>query len=105
MEIPEKTSGEKLLNERIHSRLPYRWADVQRAVRQEMAQSVDDVLARRTRSLILDARAAMEAAPAVARHVAAELKRDQAWAESSLESFLAIAKNYVIGDANHERTT
>lgn len=105
VEIPEKSSRKKLLNERIHPKLPYRWADVQRAVRQEMAQSVDDVLARRTRSLILDARAAMEAAPAVARHVAAELKRDQAWAESSLESFLAIAKNYVIGDANHERTT
>ena len=50
-----------------------RGAEVVWAVRHEMARTVDDVLARRTRALFLNARAAIEMAPAVARLMAAEL--------------------------------
>jgi glycerol-3-phosphate dehydrogenase len=71
----------------LHPRLPYRLAEVTWAVRNEMARSVEDVLARRTRALFLDARAAIEAAPAVAACLAAELGRD--------ESFRNIAAGYV----------
>ena len=40
-------------------------------MRHEMARTVDDVLARRTRALSLDARAALAMAPAVAALMAA----------------------------------
>ena len=57
---------------------------------------VDDVLARRTRALLLDAQAAIEAAPEVAAFMARELGLEEAWAHSSVESFLEIAKSYTI---------
>jgi hypothetical protein len=57
-----------------------------------MARTLDDVLARRTRALSLDARAALRMAPAVARLMAAELGRDEAWQRQQLAEFAAIAK-------------
>jgi len=63
----------------MHPRLPYLMCEVAWAVRHEMARTVEDVLSRRTRALVLDARAAMECAPAVARIVARELGRDERW--------------------------
>ncbi len=65
-------------------------------VRNEMARTVEDVLARRTRALFLDARAAMDMAPAVARLMAAELKKDAAWEKEQLVSFLNVAKYYLL---------
>ena len=61
-----------------------------------MARTVDDVLARRTRSLILDARAAVEAAPRVAALMAGELGRDGEWVESQVDSFTDMAGAYVL---------
>jgi glycerol-3-phosphate dehydrogenase len=84
------------LGETIHLQLSYTWAEVLWAIRYELAESVDDVLSRRTRSLLLDAGAAMEAAPAVGRFMAEELGRDEVWINSSVASFLQIAKNYLI---------
>jgi glycerol-3-phosphate dehydrogenase len=84
------------LDRRLHPALPIRAAEVVWAARHEMARTVDDVLARRTRSLLLDARATMEIAPDVAGILAAELGRDEAWAEAQVESFLAIARGYVL---------
>src|SRR5262245_716063 len=52
--------------EPLHASLPYRGVDVVFAVRCELARTLEDVLARRTRALLLDARASLEAAPAVA---------------------------------------
>jgi len=57
----------------ISGDLPYLAAEVVYAVREEMAQSVEDVLARRTRALLHDGRAAAMAAPAVATLMAADL--------------------------------
>ena len=71
----------------IHPRLPYLAAEVVWAVRYEMARSLEDVLSRRLRALILDARAAGAAAPAVARRMAAELGRDDAWIRQQLAEF------------------
>jgi glycerol-3-phosphate dehydrogenase len=79
----------------LHPRLPYRLAEVVWAVRHEMARSVEDVLARRTRALFLDARAAIDAAPMVAACMAAELKRDEAWQREQVEAFLKTASGYV----------
>jgi len=52
-------------------------------------------MARRTRALFLDARAAMEAAPAVATLLTAELKRNESWREQQLADFSAIARGYI----------
>ncbi len=74
--------------------LPYTDGEVVWAARQEMARTLDDVLARRTRALFLNARAAARMAPAAAAILARELGRDQAWAQSQVEAFAAVARNY-----------
>jgi len=84
------------LSERIHPRLRPYSGEVLWAVREEMARTVDDVLARRTRSLILDARAAKEAAPRVAELMASELGRDAKWVDAQVESFREMAEAYIL---------
>ncbi|HEX9079047.1 MAG TPA: glycerol-3-phosphate dehydrogenase/oxidase [Desulfuromonadaceae bacterium] len=81
--------------EPLHPELPYLACQVIWAVRREYARSVEDVLGRRTRALFLDARASMAMAPAVARLMAAELGRDEAWQERQVADFLALAKGYL----------
>jgi glycerol-3-phosphate dehydrogenase len=83
------------LDELLDPRLPYRRREVVWAARHEMARTVEDVLARRTRALFLDARAAIAAAPAVSHLLARELGRTEAWREADLQSFLALAQTYV----------
>jgi len=80
----------------IDDRLPIIAAQVVWAVRFEMARTVDDVLARRTRALLLDAKAAIAMAPAVAKLMAAELKRDVAWEQQQIAEFASIAKGYLV---------
>lgn len=84
------------LGEPLHPRLPYRNVHVVWAVRHEMARSVEDVLARRTRSLLLDARASIEAAPAVAELMARELGRDADWAKREIETYTELALGYTL---------
>lgn len=79
----------------LHPDLPYIAAQVVWAVRHEMACSVEDVLARRTRALLLDAKASMAIAPQVAELMAKELHRDASWQKQQVASYLALAKNYL----------
>ncbi|RPJ69665.1 MAG: glycerol-3-phosphate dehydrogenase/oxidase [Acidobacteria bacterium] len=72
-----------------------RAAQVFWALRHEMARTVDDVLARRTRVLSIDARAAMRLAPAVAALMAAEMGRDESWQREQVDDFIAIAERYL----------
>jgi glycerol-3-phosphate dehydrogenase len=81
--------------EPIHPSLPDLKAEVIWAVRHELARSVEDVQTRRTRSLFLDARASIEAAPVVAGLVASELGRDQAWQDNQVEAFRELACGYL----------
>jgi len=93
------------LEDRIHPQLEVRAGQVVWAVRREMARTVDDVLARRTRSLLLDARAAFEAAPRVAEILAEELGRAEGWPDGraeewideQVETFQKIAGGYILG--------
>jgi glycerol-3-phosphate dehydrogenase len=87
------------LAELLHPRLPYVAAEVVWAVRQEMARGVEDVLARRTRALLLDARASIETAPRVAELMAAELGRDRGWCDEQTRSYEALARGYLVGSA------
>ena len=70
-------------------------AEVVWAVREEMAMTLEDVLARRVRMLFVDAREAMAAAPKVAAVVARELGRDKAWEEEQVKKFTELAKGYI----------
>jgi len=83
-----------LLSQPIHPNLPYSKADIVWAVRKEFCMTVEDALSRRTRALFLDAIAAVEAAPNVARLMATELKKDESWINKQLEEFKSISSNY-----------
>ena len=83
-------------NEKLHARLPYIKAEVIWGVRYEMARTVEDILARRVRALFLDARAAIDMAPAVADLLATELKKDDAWKQAQIKAFREVAKTYLL---------
>jgi glycerol-3-phosphate dehydrogenase len=68
------------------------------AVRKEMARTIEDVLARRTRALFLDARESIRIAPETALIIANELNRDEMWVERQIEDFKRVAKNYYFED-------
>lgn len=81
-------------NSPLADRLPYVEGQALFAARNEMARSVEDVLARRTRALFLDAEAAIAAAPRVAKILANEFGRDADWQTDQLEKFAAVADVY-----------
>ena len=60
-----------------------------------MARTVEDVLSRRTRALLLDARASIEMAPETARIMAAELDRDDAWIDEQVAAYTTLAEGYL----------
>jgi glycerol-3-phosphate dehydrogenase len=80
----------------LDAELPYVAAEVVWAVREEMARSVEDVLARRTRALFLNAKAAVRMAPQVAVIMAKELGEDDAWQADQLTAFNQVAKGFQI---------
>jgi glycerol-3-phosphate dehydrogenase len=79
----------------LHHALPYSAAEVVWAARVEMARTVEDVLARRTRALFLNARAAIEMAPETARLLARELGRDDRWQAQQIDDFRTLAQGYL----------
>lgn len=80
---------------KLHPDLPYIEAEVAWAARHEAARTVEDVLARRTRALFLDARACIACAPRVAAILAAELGVDGPWRERQVADFRALAATYL----------
>jgi len=82
--------------EPLDSRLPYTKAEVIWAVREEMARTVEDVLARRTRALLLDAAASIAMAPMVASLMANELGYDEKWIDNQLETYIKLAEEYLL---------
>jgi len=71
-------------------------AEVVWAVREEMARTVEDVLSRRTRALLLGARASIECAPRVAHLIARELGRDEGWERQAVADYGKVARNYLV---------
>ncbi|MDE3187805.1 MAG: glycerol-3-phosphate dehydrogenase/oxidase [Acidobacteriota bacterium] len=78
----------------LHPDLPYIAAEVVWAARAEMARTVEDVLARHTRALFLNANAAIAMAEPVAQLLASELGRDKAWIAAQVKEFRALAEQY-----------
>jgi glycerol-3-phosphate dehydrogenase len=91
--LMEKDPG---LSRKLHASLPYVCAEVVWAVREEMARTVEDVLARRTRALLLDARASIEAAPAVAVLMAEELGYSEQWRKEQVVAYTELARAYTL---------
>jgi glycerol-3-phosphate dehydrogenase len=83
------------LAEKVHPDLPYQQAEVVWHAREEMARTVEDVLARRTRALLLNARSSIEAAPAVAKILARELDRDAKWEAEQIKAYTKLAQGYI----------
>ena len=94
--IQELMNATPSLAATLHPDLPYTGAEVVWAARHEMARTIEDVLARRTRALFLNARAAEAMAPAVARLMATELDWDEARQSAEVTAFSALAAGYRI---------
>lgn len=95
-EIKKLMQAAPHLSERLHLALPYVKAEVVWAVRHEMARTVEDILARRTRALFLNARAALEMAPVVGNLMGSELGWDESAKARQLEMFRQVARNYIL---------
>ena len=93
--IDELVAGTPELGALLHPLLPYNKATIVWAVQEEMCMTIEDALSRRTRALLLDAKAAIEAAPLVAQLMATAMKKDEQWIQQQLEAFYAIAKHYL----------
>ncbi len=82
------------LGEKLHVNFPYTHAEVIWSLRNEMAETVEDILSRRLRVLIIDAIAAIEMAPTVAAIMAKEIGADKQWELAQTESFIKLAEGY-----------
>jgi glycerol-3-phosphate dehydrogenase len=94
--IDELVASDPSLGAVLDEALPYIAAEVVWSARHEYARTVEDVLARRTRALFLNAKAAVRMAPKVAELLAKELGKDAAWQSLEIESFTAVAKGYMV---------
>jgi glycerol-3-phosphate dehydrogenase len=79
----------------VDPRLPYTRAEIIWICRNEMPFMLEDILARRTRSLFLNARASAEIASVVVGLMASEFGYDQKWQEEQIESYKELVKNYI----------
>jgi glycerol-3-phosphate dehydrogenase len=89
-------AGEPALGERLHSELPFTAAEIIWGARAEMARTVEDALSRRTRALLMGARASVECAPKVAALLARELGRDTAWQNAQVAEYTKLAAGYIL---------
>jgi glycerol-3-phosphate dehydrogenase len=96
--IGELVRVEPDLGNPLHPALPISGAQIVWAARNEMARTVDDVLARRARALYLNAHAAIAMAPAAARLIARELNRDESWQQQQVNDFKQIAAGFLVSE-------
>lgn len=94
--INKLVAAQPELGQKVMEKHPYLAAEIVWVVRNEMARTVEDVLARRIRILFLNAAAAIELAPAVARIMATELKKDEQWVKKQTEAFISLANEYLL---------
>ena len=80
----------------IHPDLPYRWAEVEWICKNEMVLHLEDLLARRLRALLLNARATSDIAEEVAERSAPWLGWTPEQANAEVVAFRELAKNYIL---------
>jgi glycerol-3-phosphate dehydrogenase len=66
------------------------------AVEHEMARTVEDILSRRTRALLLNARESRRIAPEVAGIIGGLLGKDEKWKAEQVESFNRLTEQYIL---------
>ncbi|MGJ8548019.1 glycerol-3-phosphate dehydrogenase/oxidase [Winogradskyella wichelsiae] len=71
-------------------------AQVAWSVRHEMALNVEDFLARRVRCQLLNAKESIEMAPEVAKIMAKELGKDEAWQAQQVKDYTKVTSNYIL---------
>lgn len=81
-------------NKPLSPLLPLTEAQIIYAIRYEMALNIEDVLSRRTRCLLLNAKECISIAPEVARIMRSELNAEENWEQEQIKLFLDLAKNY-----------
>lgn len=91
-EIELLIENDNSLREKIHPSYPYCKAEVKYHIDNEMAMTIEDILARRTRLLFLDAKASMEAASVVVEM----FNNSSEWKENQLQEFYTLAKSYLV---------
>lgn len=94
LKIREQMNG--TANEWISESLKIHRLQVQWAVEHEMARTVEDVLSRRTRALLLNARESIRIAPEVAKIMSKELNKDEQWIKDQVEIYTRLAENYIL---------
>jgi glycerol-3-phosphate dehydrogenase len=94
-EIERIMSEEPGTSELLDSVLPYTKAEIIWICRNEMPVTLEDILARRTRSLFLDVRTSLKIAPQVASIMSRELSHDKKWEEEQINAFTLLSKNYL----------
>ena len=94
--IQQLINENSIFAERLHENLPYTTAEVIWAMRHEMARTVEDILSRRTRALLLDAKASINLAPPIAALLAKELGRDATWQKQQIAAYTALAQAYIL---------
>ena len=94
-EILNLVDEDPRLGEIIDHRFPFMKAEIVWILRNEMVVTIEDVLARRTRALFLDARASAEIAPVIADIMAEELGFDENWKRQQVNDFNILVGNYI----------
>lgn len=102
--IKQMIKGNPAFQAVIHPKFPYLKGEIVWAIRNEMARTIEDVLARRLRVLFLDAKSAIEMAPQVAELIQTELNLDDDTINKQLQSFNALASKYLLTPKNAEAT-
>jgi len=87
------------LGQQLHPSFPFVEAEVLWSARNEMAETVEDILSRRLRILFIDAHAAKDMAPRVASLLAKELSADENWEAGQIETFNKLADGYIYHSA------
>jgi len=94
--IQDLLREDRTYNERLHPKIASLAGEVIWSVRHEMTRTVEDFLSRRTRALLLDARASMEMAPQVAELMARELRKNRSWKNEQVNKYQELAQSYII---------
>jgi glycerol-3-phosphate dehydrogenase len=95
----DKASVNKMIEETangwISQKLNIHKAQVLWAVREEMARTAEDVLSRRTRALLLDAKESIRIVRVIAAFMAEEMHKDENWIDEQVKNYKAVAGNYL----------
>ncbi|RZJ80293.1 MAG: glycerol-3-phosphate dehydrogenase/oxidase [Flavobacterium sp.] len=93
--IKEILNNNPSSNQKIHPHFPYTEAEILWIAKNEMVETVEDVLSRRLRVLFIDANAAVEMAPKVASILASTFNKDHEWQANQIKIFNKLASGYI----------